>query len=259
MKRISIFAISLLTAALLIACTPSLSAPTLKIPTQSPTGMQTEPPVPTATTAVDTLGTAQTLEGPEISYKGIHFFLDPSMGSRLYVFDDVITLDGSTAHSTRFALTSEEYCKTWCVEIYPISEFEQSFAFFVFPPAGYRGGAAVIFKAQEKALSFQYGSGDRALEAFGQNHYGISNESLKYVFRGYNADKHYGLFVQVPVHMPGLPDASPTMASGGVPVQDIPEYNRHAAESMNALSPADFTPDLDLLDALVASIRVETQ
>lgn len=259
MKRISIFAISLMTATLLIACTPSLSAPTLKIPTQFPTGLQTDPPVPTATTAIDTPGTAQTLEGPEISYKGIHFFLDPSIGSRLYVFDDVITLDGSTARSTRFALASEEYCKTWCLEIYPISEFEQSFGFFVFPPAGYRGGAAVIFKAQEKALSFRYGSGNRALEAFGQDHYGISNESLKYVFRGYNADKHYGLFVQVPVHMPGLPDAAPTMTSGGNPVQDILEYNKRAAESMNALSPVGFTPDLDLLDALVASIRVETR
>ncbi len=259
MKRISIFAISLPTAVLLIACTTSLPAPTLEIPTQSPTGVQTETPMPTATTEVDTPGTAQVLEGPEISYKGIHFFLDPAMGSRLYVLDDVITLDGLTAYSTRFALTSEATCMTWCLEIYPISEFEQSFGFFVFPPAGYRGGAAVIFKAQEKALSFQYGSGNRALEAFGQNHYGISNESLEYVFRGYNADKHYGLFVQVPVHAPGLPDAAPTMTSGSDPVKDIWEYNRHAAESMNALSPADFTPNLDLLDALVVSIHVETQ
>jgi hypothetical protein len=258
MKHINIFAISLLAAVLLIACTTSLLAPTHEIPTQSTTGVQTETPMPIATTEVDTPGATQVLEGPEISYKGIHFFLDPAMGSRLYVFDDVITLDGLTGHSTRFALTSEAYCITWCLEIYPISEFEQSFGFFVFPPAGYRGGAAVIFKAQEKALSFQDGSGNRALEAFGQNHYGISNESLKYVFRGYRADKHYGLFGQVPIHDPGLPDAAPTMTSGSDPVKDIGEYNRHAAEAMNALSPADFTPNLDLLDALAMSIHVET-
>jgi len=163
MKHINIFAISLLAAVLLIACTTSLLAPTHGIPTQSTTGVQTETPMPIATTEVDTPGATQVLEGPEISYKGIHFFLDPAMGSRLYVFDDVITLDGLTGHSTRFALTSEAYCITWCLEIYPISEFEQSFGFFVFPPAGYRGGAAVIFKAQEKALSFQDGSGNRAL------------------------------------------------------------------------------------------------
>jgi hypothetical protein len=214
--------------------------------------------MPAATTEGVTLGPAEVLDGPEISYRGIHFFLDPAMGSRLYVIDDVITLDGSTAHSTRFALSPEEYCMTWCLVLYPVSEFERSFGFFVFPPAGYRGGAAVVFKAQEKALSFQDGSGSRDLEAFGQDHYGVSNRSLTYVFRGYNADRQYGLFVQVPVRNPGLPDAAPTMNSGSDPAKDILEYNRLAAQSLNALTPADFAPNLDLLDALVMSIRVQS-
>ena len=170
---------------------------------------------------VDTPGTAQVLDGPDINYKGIHFFLDPTIGSRLYVIHDIITLDGLTAHSIRFALILEENCTTWYVEIYLISEFEQTFGFFVFPPAGYRGGAAVIFKAREKVLSFQNGSGNRALEAFGQDHYGVSNEAIKYVFRGYSADKRYGVFVQVPFRAPGLPDAAPTMTSSSDPVKDI--------------------------------------
>jgi hypothetical protein len=195
------------------------------------------------------------LEGPNIDYHGIRFTLDPALGSRLYVFDEETTIDGATAHPTRFALTSEEYCQTWCLMVYPVAEFEQAFGSFVFPPAGYRGGAAVIFKAQEKALSFQNGSGDRGLETFGQDHYGVSNESLRYVFRGYSADQQYGIYVQVPIRATNLPDAVPTLTTD---VQDILEYNQQAAESMNALTPADFTPDLDLLDAWVASIHVET-
>jgi hypothetical protein len=39
-------------------------------------------------------------------------------------------------------------------------------------------------------------------------------------------------------------------------VNEILEYNGQAAESMNALTPEDFTPNLDLLDALVSSIRL---
>ena len=167
----------------------------------------------------------------------------------------MISVDGSTAHYTRFSLIPGENCQTWCWNVYPVAEFEQAFGSFVFPPAGYRGGAAVIFKAQELALSFQNGSGDRGLEAFGQNHYGVSNESLEYVFRGYSADKQYGIYVQAPIRAANLPDAAPTMTTN---VDAIWEYNRTAAQSMDGLTPADFTPNLNLLDALVASIHVET-
>jgi hypothetical protein len=207
-------------------------------------------------TANNVPGSVQVLEGPHISYMGILFTLDPAIGSRLHVFDDVTSLNGSIVHHTRFSLTLEEYCQTWCVEVYPIAEFEQAFGFFVFPPAGYRGGAAVIFEAKEIALSFQNGSGNRGLETSGQSHYVVSNESLKYIFRGYSADQQSGIYVQIPIHAANLPDSAPTMTTN---VEEILEYNRQVAESMNALTPADFTPNLDLLDALVKSIYVGTQ
>ena len=97
--------------------------------------------------------------------------------------------------------------------------------------------------------------GERSLETFGQSHYGVSNESLNYVFRGYSPDRKYGVYVQVPIHATSLPDVAPTMEFNS---PDILDYNQKAAESMNLLTAADFTPDLDLLDALVASIHVET-
>jgi hypothetical protein len=234
------------------ACTFSVETlvPTLEAPTQSQEA-QAETPVP----AADVPANGQALEGPNINYNGIRFTLDPALGSHLYVFEDVISLDGATAHNIRFALTPEEYCQTWCLMVYPVAEFEQAFGTFVFPPAGYRGGAAVVFDAQKKTLAFQNGSGDRGLETFGQSQYGVSNESLQYVFRGYSADKQYGIFVQIPIRAANLPDAAPTLAFNS---QDVLDYNQKVAESMNALAPADFTPNLDLLDALAASIHVET-
>jgi hypothetical protein len=195
---------------------------------------------------------AQSLEGPNINYKGIRFTLDPALGSRLHAFDETITIDAATALYTRLALTPEDHCETWCVMVYPVQKFEQAFGGVVFPPAGYRGGSAVVVKAQEKPLAFQNGSGDRSLETFGQNHYGVSNASLKYVFRGYTTDQQYAVYVQIPVRTASLPDVEPTLAEK----QDVLQYNQQAVQSLNALTPGDFTPNLDLLDALVASIQV---
>ena len=245
MRRLMVM-VSLLVL-LSVACTWSVQtlAPTSEIPTESQPEIQTETPRPVS---------GQVFNGPDFNYNGIRFTLDPALGSRLYVFEDVITLEGATAHNIRFALTPEEYCQTWCLMVYPVTEFEQAFGTFVFPPAGYRGGAAVIFDAQNMALSLQNGSGDRSLETFGQSHYGVSNEALKYVFRGYSTDKRYGIYVQVPIRAPSLPDVAPAIAFNS---QEVLDYNKNAAESMNALTTADFTPNLDLLDALVKSIYVK--
>jgi len=233
-----------------------ISACTFEVQMQPQAGAQTETPLPTPAAGADVSANGQMLDGPNVNYHGIRFTLDPRLGSRLYVFDDVISLDAATAHNIRFSLESEQYCQTWCLMVYPVADFEQAFGKFVFPPAGYRGGAAVIFEAQKEALSFQNGSGERQLETFGQDHYGVSNESLKYVFRGYTADKQYAIFLQIPIRSANLPDIAPTMTTGD-PVQDILNYNQQAAQSLNALGPTDFTPNLDLLDALIASIQIE--
>ena len=225
---------------------------TFDVQTFTPT---TEIPVSTPTTGPDVPANGQVLDGPDINYNGIRFALDPAIGSRLYVFEDVLTIEGATAHNIRFGLAPEEYCKTWCLMVYPVAEFEQAFGTFVFPPAGYRGGAAVIFEAQKKALSFQNGAGDRSLETFAQSHYAVSNESLNYVFRGFSTDKKYAVYVQIPIHASSLPDVAPTLEFNS---PDVLDYNQKTAESMNLLTAGDFTPNLELLDALVASIHVET-
>ncbi len=217
------------------------------IPEQTPTPGAS--PAPATETGVPE--NTQDLEGPDINYEGIRFTLDPALGSRLYAYNDEITIDGKTAHSVRFSIAPEEYCRTWCVIVYPVTEFQQAFGNFVFPPEGYRGGAAVIFHAQEKLLHFREGTGTRTLETFGQNYYGVSNEALKYAFRGYREGKQYAVYVQIPVRTASLPDTEPTLPA------DIQTYYQQTIQSVNALTPADFNPNLDLLDALVASIQIE--
>ncbi len=240
----------LLLVLLSLACT--LQFQTVPEVTQTPVAS------PAPATEIGVPGNTQDLEGPDINYNGIHFTLDPSFGSRLYVYNDVATIEDKTAHSTHFALTpDDQYCQAWCLIIYPVAEFQQAFGEFVFPPTGYRGGATVVFHAQEKPLSFHNGTGTRALETFAQSIYGVSNESLKYVFRGYSIEKQYAVYVQIPTHTASLPEMSPTLTTGSDPARDMQQYNQQAGETVNALTPADFNPNLDLLDALVTSIQIE--
>jgi len=53
-------------------------------------------------------------------------------------------------------------------------------------------------------------------------------------FRGYSADKQYGIYVQVPIHAASLPDVAPTMSANS---QEILDYNQKTAESLSVLSP----------------------
>ena len=231
----------------------AMPTPEAQTQTQSPEQTVFPTPMGSASLAAVTPGNAEVVYGPNIDHEGLRLTLDPALGTHLYAVHEVLSIGGSTAYYTRFSLSPEEPCQTWCLNVYPVAEFVQAFGSFVFPPAGYRGGAAIIFSAQEKALTFQDGSGDRGLEAAGQNHYGVSNESLRYVFRGYSSDKQFGVYLQVPLHAANLPDVAPTTTTN---VDSILAYNQKAAHAMDGLSPTDFAPNLDMLDALVASIYV---
>lgn len=215
-------------------------------------------PPPSVSTSTPVSANLEDLDGPDISYHGIHLSLDPALGSHLYAFDEeLMDDDGHAARYTRLSLTPEEYCQTWCIEVYPVREFEQAFGRFVFPPLGYYGGAAVIFDAQEAKLSFQNGSGSRSLQTFGQMVYFVSNDALKYAFRGFSEDGQLAVYVQIPVRTDSLPNIAPTWSADGETLESIQAYNQHAADTLNTKPPADFTPNLNLLDALVVSIRVE--
>jgi hypothetical protein len=181
---------------------------------------------PTATLALDLPPNARLLDGTDIRYGNIRFFLDPGLGVRLFVFDQTLTSpSGQAAYSTLFSLTPDEECQDWCIVVYPVREFEQAFGTFIFPPGGYGGGAAVIFHAQESAVDFQNGNGARALEMFGQISYFVNNDALKYAFRGYTPDGHFAVYVQIPVRSEKLSALPPTLtAADPITVSPAPAF-----------------------------------
>lgn len=211
-------------------------------------------------TPQETLQDMDDLTGPRIGYNGIRFVLDPGLGSQLLAYDEEIASpSGQVAHYTRFALTAEEYCQTWCLMVYPVSEFEQAFGTFIFPPDGYGGGAAIVFSAQEKTLEFQNGSGERALQAFGQMSYFVGSEALKYVYRGMSSDGKIAVYLQVPVQADALFFPTPTLPVSGNVQEGISAHNRQLAKSLNGLDASAFKPDLTVLDELVSSIQIQVK
>ena len=241
--------------------------------TSTPARPTEVPPAPTAAAGAQAFPGAQVISGPQIAWNGISFELDPVFGSRVFVYDAQIeSPEGLAAHYTRFALAEEEYCQSWCVQVYPLEQFQTAFGRFVFPPAGYGGGAAIILHAQDQPLNFQNGEGQRALEMHGQMSFFVSNETLFYIFRGYSDDQQYAVYIKIPIDAAILastgdpeqntnPDAiliPTTPPDVAYPQDAILAYNQEAVRQLNLLAGEAFDPGLSVVDALVASLQIES-
>jgi hypothetical protein len=116
--------------------------------------------------------------------------------------------------------------------------------------------AAQVFHSQVAYLTFANGTGVRYVTAFSQDASPVTNQQLIYTFQGLTDDGQYYMAAFFPVKTTDLPDT--------VQVEDwegfSATYSTYVAETkaaLNDLSPADFTPDLTLLDEVVTSLRVE--
>jgi len=116
--------------------------------------------------------------------------------------------------------------------------------------------AAQVFHCQVAYLAFANGAGVRYVTAFSQEASPITNQQLIYTFQGLTDDGQYYVAAFIPVKTAVLPDT--------VKVDDWEafsvNYSTYLAETkavLNDLTPLDFTPDFTLLDAVVASLRVE--
>jgi hypothetical protein len=116
--------------------------------------------------------------------------------------------------------------------------------------------AAQVFHSQVAYLTFTNGAGVRYVTAFSQEASPITNQQLIYTFQGLTDDGQYYVAAFFPVTTAVLPDT--------VKVDDWEafsvNYSTYLAETkavLNDLTPLDFTPDFTLLDAVVASLRVE--
>jgi hypothetical protein len=285
-------AIALLTtAALACTCLPSVAAtPSATPPPPSPSAVpRTAAPPTTAAAPSPTQplpsATPESVPGqifgPDISFNGVSFTLDPAVADSVYLQtpSDAWDVSGWTG----FWFSPEGWCEAGCVNVYPVNSFLETIPGGADVIAELRAalqrpattgfpiwGAGILVQAQTELLDFASGHGIRSLVMAGQATYWVSNESLKYMFLGQTADGEYVVSVQLPIRAPFLldgrdpqtntnPDAMPLPDLASDPTlwdQAVMAYNHEAEVRLEALDPAGFTPDLQVLDALIGSLQV---
>lgn len=124
--------------------------------------------------------------------------------------------------------------------------------------------AAQIFAAQVKMVEFQNGSGVRMVTQYGQAPGSITNNSTFYHFEGLTSDGKYYIVAILPITAPMLAnggDPNAPVPPGGVPFpgyesMDLAPYYNAITTMLNNTAPETFTPTINILDALIASIQV---
>ena len=281
----------LMTAALACTCLPSGAAtpsatppppsPTLPPPTAAP---PTRAPTPLPTRSLPS-ATPESVPGqifgPQVSFNGVAFTLDPAVADSVYLQTPSNAWDVSGW--TGFWFSPEGWCEAGCVDVYPADSFLEEIpagadviaelqaalqrpATSAFPT----WGAGILVQAQTELLDFASGRGIRSLVMLGQATYWVSNESLDYRFLGLTSDGQYLVDVRIPIRAPFLLDGSDPETNTNpeaLPLPELPSdpalrdqavmgYNREAQSRLEGLDPAALTPDLRLLDALVASLQI---
>lgn len=126
--------------------------------------------------------------------------------------------------------------------------------------------AAQIFASNFRTISFQNGSGVRFLTEYAQYFATVNNYDLIYHFQGFTDDGEYYIIAILPVTAPALAETSDIEAVvpvGGIAFPDINDpnvdmqaYYASVTDLLNATPSGAFSPTLDLLDALIQSMRV---
>jgi hypothetical protein len=246
-------------------------------PVATPTTAPTATPVPTETPAPPEGFTL--LPGPDIAYEGVSLRLDPALAGALYGETD--ELFGVPFTLLQFGVDGRPW-EIGRLLIYPVDEVERHWGASGPDPAALRAalnnrtgdyfpvwGAHILLLARREHLQFQNGAGLRALNMTGQDMYWVHSESLRYEFHGLTADGRYYIILSHPIAAAILiDDANPTANPDAIPLPPLPDrqndewfnlvrnYNAEVAHQLDTLTAAAFTPDIALLDALVASLRV---
>ncbi len=127
--------------------------------------------------------------------------------------------------------------------------------------------AGQVLAAQQKPIQFSSGTGIRFVTQYGQDVSPINNGGLFYSFHGLTADGKYYIIAVLPVNLPFLAaDNNPNspISSAGIPFPPAPasgatyqDYYNQVTKKIDATPANQFSPSLDVLDALVESIAVQ--
>jgi len=116
--------------------------------------------------------------------------------------------------------------------------------------------AGQVLQAQIAYLEFQNGRGVRFLTQYAQNIYPVNNRDLFYTFQGLTHDGRYYLAAVLPVTNPILDNADATTIDDNF-INNFSQYIASTEDDLSAQPPESFTPNLDWLDEMLRSFRIE--
>lgn len=117
--------------------------------------------------------------------------------------------------------------------------------------------AAQVFHSQVQYLKFNNGQGIRFVTQFDQAFLPINNLEIIYTFQGLTDDGQYYISAILPVASNMLPSTDQVPADQQQTFGDtFLQYLQDIVKKLNAQKPSDFSPDLNLLDALIQSLQV---
>lgn len=114
--------------------------------------------------------------------------------------------------------------------------------------------AGQVIRARAAYVETPAVSGIRFVTAYAQAQEPFLADSFLYTFQGISADGQHLISILIPLTA-GMFPAEPDPGFGPVELQaDVTGYMQESAALLNTAAPADFSPALDILDALVNSI-----
>ena len=225
---------------------------------------------------------------PDFTYEGIGLSFDPLVA--MGISPETVPaqnmgedyMPGET-YPTYYELTLEGYAigdhfYTPLIRIYPIAEYRAisslasesidhlQQALIDRPQGGIMSGlpflplvnAAQVFAANVQYFDFQNSSGVRYLTMFAQAMYPVDNQNFFYTYQGLTNDGQYYISAMLPVIHPELPDDASGMLDDWEAFEANWEtYLADIVLWLDEQSAPSFTPNLELLDALMASIQVD--
>ena len=226
-------------------------------------------------------------EPPDVVYEGISFSFDPQIAGGIIpttipgqnMGDDY--MPGET-YPTHFDFSFSAYAildhfHTAKILIYPVAEFRSISPYasdiidnlqqtlIAKPSGGAMSGlpflpmwnAAQLFSAKVEYFDFKSGSGVRFLSMFGQDVYPVDNQNMFYTYQGLTSDGRFYISAVLPITNFGLPDDGATVIGDYMTFHE--NWDSYIADTitwLNAQDPANFFPDINKLDAMMASFDI---
>jgi hypothetical protein len=118
--------------------------------------------------------------------------------------------------------------------------------------------AARVFQTRTSYIAFQNGAGFRFITHYAQGFDIFTDENVFYTFQGLTDDGLYWVSVFMPLYTPVLPDTFDYSDDfdWDALVEQYPSYLAEITGSLDTLSPGEFTPDMNLLDEMIASLLI---